>query len=50
VIRQTQHIQAYVSIGESRATPQARFEIVPGADHFYSGTLDALESVLTNAL
>lgn len=26
--------------------PQARFEIIPDADHFYSGALDALEAVL----
>ena len=30
--------------------PTARFEIIPGADHFYSGALDALEAVLAKAL
>lgn len=30
--------------------PTARFEIIPGADHFYSGVLDALEALLVNAL
>jgi hypothetical protein len=30
--------------------PQARFEIIPAADHFYAGALDALEEVLTKAL
>lgn len=30
--------------------PAVRFEIIPGADHFYSGTHDALESVMANIL
>jgi len=30
--------------------PAARFEILPEADHFYSGTLDALGAVLAEAL
>lgn len=30
--------------------PAARFEIIPAADHFYSGALDALEDVLAGAL
>ena len=30
--------------------PTARFEIIPEADHFYSGALDALEDVLAKAL
>ena len=30
--------------------PEARFEIIPGTDHFYSGALDALEGVLTKTL
>ena len=29
---------------------QARFEVVEGADHFYSGYLNALETVLESAL
>ncbi|MEW6673220.1 MAG: alpha/beta hydrolase [Thermodesulfobacteriota bacterium] len=30
--------------------PAASFEIIPGADHFYSGALDLLETVLTDAI
>jgi alpha/beta superfamily hydrolase len=30
--------------------PMARFEIIPGADHFYSGALDTIEDVLAKAL
>ena len=30
--------------------PTARFEIIPEADHFYAGALDALEEVLAEAL
>jgi len=30
--------------------PDVQLEIIPGADHFYSGALDALEDVLVKAL
>lgn len=30
--------------------PAARLEIIPAADHFYTGALDALEGVLTEAM
>lgn len=30
--------------------PEAHFEIIPGADHFYSGALDALAAVLGKTL
>jgi len=30
--------------------PATRLEIIPGADHFYTGALDALEDVLAGAL
>jgi len=34
----------------ARWNPSSRFEIIPGADHFYSGALDALAGVLAAAL
>jgi len=30
--------------------PKARLEIIPAADHFYTGALEALETVLVEAL
>jgi len=33
-----------------RWNPEARFEVIEGADHFYLGTCDALHSVLSRAI
>jgi hypothetical protein len=30
--------------------PDARFELIDGADHFYGGYLDQLESVLSSSI